>query len=190
MIGPLHIRYPRLWGLLRPIEVRAPERPNWVAGRAGKAAYPPGRPGTSFDLRHTWNFRSLPQIYAGIQLALQKDLQMCKVGCSQRIKILGSGRGAGTYRPGAHQTGVLVDISEGLGFNTPQGVPYNEDGDHGPVFTEASAGAHSRVGRVLPGQAMIIPSPNPKQALHPISLGFKKEGEAAHETNENVYEVI
>ncbi|GKA48880.1 hypothetical protein Tco_0741838 [Tanacetum coccineum] len=66
---------------------------------------------------------------------------------------------------------------QGLGSNTPMGVPYIEDEIMAIVRGGKQRGHIPGVGRVLPGQGTVIPPPSPSQSTHSADIARLKKRE-------------
>ncbi|GJT21421.1 hypothetical protein Tco_0891358 [Tanacetum coccineum] len=144
---------------------------------------------TQFDLRPHMESDRWPQIYAGIQQHLQKIYNGKKAALKERSLIETS---ATRENPSADHTfsehtvaGVFLTPRtkpfdemlrlHGLGSNTPTGVPYTEDEIMAIVRGGKQRGHIPGVGRVLPGQGMVIPPPS--QSTHSADIARLKKRE-------------
>ncbi|GJX33614.1 reverse transcriptase domain-containing protein [Tanacetum coccineum] len=178
-IVPLLIRVThRLWGFLGNRGKRHQKAHiGWQESGRLHTSLETQNPRTQFDLRPHMEFDRWPQIYEGIQQHLQKIYNGEK-GCSQRSK-LGLAQlafwndpqepcpAAQNNKSGKEQGRCASGIPDemlrlqGLGSNTPSGVPYTDDEIMAIVRRGKQRGHIPGVGRVLPGQGTVIPPPPP-----------------------------
>ncbi|GJS63709.1 hypothetical protein Tco_0678273 [Tanacetum coccineum] len=127
------------------------------------------------DLRtHMWESGRWPQIYAAIQpMHLQKKITMARRLLSK--KDIGFLKRTGLMTWSASDADDEMLRLQGLGSNTPTGVPYTEDEIMAIVRGGKQRGHIPGVGRVLPGQGTVIPPPS--QSTHSTDIARLKKRE-------------
>ncbi|GJV99656.1 S-adenosyl-L-methionine-dependent methyltransferases superfamily protein [Tanacetum coccineum] len=152
-------------------------------GRRRRKAGVVAKIGTQFDLRPHMESDRWPQIYAGIQQHLQKIYNGKKMETSATREypslihtfFLTHTVGGVFLNP---EDKALYDEMlrlQGLGSNTPTGVPYTEDEIMAIVRGGKQRGHIPGVGRVLPGQGTVIPPPS--QSTHSTDIARLKKRE-------------
>ncbi|GJX99011.1 hypothetical protein Tco_0356030 [Tanacetum coccineum] len=136
-----------------------------------------GKVGTQFDLRPHMESDRWPQIYAGIQQHLQKIYNGKKAALKERYWVPEED---GTYDLERLRRGRPSHISEdemlrlqGLGSNTPTGVPYTEDEIMAIVRGGKQRGTFPELEGVTRDRARSNSSPSQSTATTPISSDDK-----------------
>ncbi|GKB87119.1 hypothetical protein Tco_0959391 [Tanacetum coccineum] len=153
--------------------------PSWCQVPPEQKAGVMAKIGTQFDMRPHMKSDRWPQIYAAIQQYLQKIYNGKKAALKERYWIPDSD---GTYdlerirqtRPSYISEDEMLRL-QGLGSNTPSGVPYTEDEIMAIVRRGKQRGHIPGVGRVLPGQGTVIPPPT--QSTHSADIARLKKRE-------------